>query len=97
RDLKERGGQGAAGGRWHPRSVLVMLQMALSLIALVGAGLFLRSLRNAGQIDPGLDAAHLAVISFNLSDQGYNEGRGREFHRRAVELAAAVPGADSVA
>jgi len=97
RDLKERSGQASAGGRWQSRSVLVIFQMALSLIALVGAGLFLRSLRNAGQIDPGFDANHLAVISFNLSDQGYNEGRGREFHRRVVEVAAAIPGADSVA
>ncbi|HWC95633.1 MAG TPA: ABC transporter permease [Candidatus Sulfopaludibacter sp.] len=96
RDLKERSGQSASTGGWHPRSVLVMLQVALSLVALVGAGLFTRSLRNAGVVDAGFDAAHLAVISFNLSDQGYNEARGRIFHRMALERAAAVPGVDSV-
>jgi predicted permease len=95
--LKERSGQSASTGGWHPRSILVMAQMALSLVALVGAGLFLRSLRNAGHIDPGFDAGHIAAISFNLADQGYNEARGREFHRMALERVAAVPGVDSVA
>jgi len=95
-DLKERTGQSASTGGWHPRSILVMAQMAFSLIALVGAALFIRSLRNASQIDPGFDAAHIAAISFNLADQGYNEGRGREFHRAALERVAAIPGVDSV-
>ncbi|MDR3699154.1 MAG: ABC transporter permease [Candidatus Sulfopaludibacter sp.] len=96
-DLKERSGEAASSGGWNPRSILVMVQMALSLVALVGAGLFVRSLLNANRIDPGFDANHLAVISFNLSDQGYNEERGREFHRMALERAASVPGVDSVA
>jgi hypothetical protein len=96
-DLKERSGEAASNGGWSPRSILVMVQMALSMVALVGAGLFVRSLLNANRIDPGFDAGHLAVISFNLSDQGYNEERGREFHRMALERAASVPGVDSVA
>lgn len=93
-DLKERSGQTASTGGWHPRSVLVMLQMAFSLIALVGAGLFVRSLRNASHFDPGFDAAHLAVISFNLSDQGYDEAGVREFERGALERIARLPGVD---
>jgi predicted permease len=92
-DLKERSGA-PAGFRevWRLRAVLVMAQVALSLIALIGAGLFIRSLRNAGQIDPGFDAAHLGIVVFNVNDQGYNEARGREFQQRAIERAAAVPG-----
>ena len=91
-DLKERTGRPAASGNWHPRSVLVMLQVAFSLVALVGAGLLLRSLLNADRFDPGFDANHLGVIVFNVADQGYNEGRGREFQRRALEAAATTPG-----
>jgi predicted permease len=95
-DLKDRGGQPpSARGGWHPRSLLVMGQVAFSLMALVGAGLFLRSLLNASRIDPGFDSAHLGSIGFSV-DQSYNEARGREFDRRALELAAAVPGVDSV-
>jgi predicted permease len=69
-----------------------MGQVALSVVALVGAGLFVRSLWNAGRIDPGFDAGRLGVVAFNVGDQGYNEGRGREFQRQALERASAVPG-----
>ncbi|HKE28017.1 MAG TPA: ABC transporter permease [Bryobacteraceae bacterium] len=96
-DLKERTGEPAyTNGMWNPRSILVVAQVAFSLVALVGAGLFVRSLRNAGAIDPGFDAAHLATIDFNMADVAYDEARGREFRRRAVETAAATPGVDSV-
>jgi predicted permease len=93
RDLKERTGQSETSfkGR-RTRSALVIGQVALSVVALVGAGLFVRSLWNAGRIDPGFDAARLGVVAFNVGDQGYNEGRGREFERQALERAAAVPG-----
>jgi len=98
-DLKDRSGQAPAyiAGQWNPRTVLVMIQVALSLTALVGAGLFLRSLSGANHVDPGFDAAHLAIVSFNASDGGYNEERGREFQRQAALRAASVPGVDSVA
>jgi len=92
-DLKERTGKvSAAGGPWSARSVLVMGQVAFSLVALVGAGLFVRSLRNAEAIAPGFDAAHLGIIVFRVPDQGYDEARGRDFEQRAMERAAGVPG-----
>jgi len=92
-DLKERTGQAESSWKGRRiRSVLVVGQVALSVVALVGAGLFVRSLQNAGQIDPGFDAARLGVVAFNVADRGYNEGRGREFQQQALERAAAVPG-----
>ncbi len=69
--------------------------MALSLVALIGAGLFLRSLQHAQQISPGFDTDHLAVLSFDLGAQGYTEERGRQFQQRVLERAAAVPGVQS--
>ena len=97
-DLKERGSAPAGFHRLsHPRAVLVMAQVALSLVALIGAGLFARSLRNAGRMDPGFDAGHLGIVAYNVTDQAYNEGRGREYHERAVEKAAAVHGVVSAA
>ena len=97
-DLKERAGVPEGFHRlWRPRAVLVVAQVAFSLVALIGAGLFARSLRNAGQIDAGFDAAHLGIVAYNVTDQGYDEGRGREYHRRAVEKAAAVHGVISAA
>jgi predicted permease len=96
-DLKERTTQpSSAGGKWGPRSILVMSQLAFSLIALIGAGLFVRSVINANQVDPGFDAAHLGIITFNVANQGYNEARGRDYQRRILDLAAAVPGVEAV-
>ena len=95
--LKERAGSALPGhGQWRPRAMLVIVQLAFSLVALIGAGLFLRSVEAAMQIDPGFDAAHLGVITFNVADQGYNEARGREFQRLVLERAAAVPGVEAV-
>ena len=97
-DLKERAGAPAGFHRvWRPRAVLVMAQVAFSLVALIGAGLFTRSLQSAGQIDPGFDAAHLGIVAYNVTDQAYNEGRGREYHQRALEKAASVHGVVSAA
>jgi macrolide transport system ATP-binding/permease protein len=95
-DLKERTGRGS-GTRSRARAFLVSSQVAFSVVALVGAGLFVRSSRNAAQIDVGFDAEHLAVVGFNVGDQGYNEAMGRDYQRRALEAAETVPGVVSVA
>jgi macrolide transport system ATP-binding/permease protein len=91
-DLKERTGQVYSTGSWNPRSLLVMAQVAFSVVALVGAGLFVRSLRNAMRFDPGFDSAHLGIVVFNVADHGYNQTQGRDFQRRVVDRARTVPG-----
>ena len=97
-DLKERAAQpGLSIRAWSPRAILVSGQVAFSLIALVGATLFVRSIRNAALIDTGFDANALGIVAFNVGDQGYNEARGREYQARALELAAATPGVASAA
>ena len=97
-DLKERSGQCAAPfGAWNLRSMMVSAQVAFSLIALVGAGLFIRSITNAARIDTGLDAAHLGIVAFNVGDQGYNEARGRDYQNRALDLVSNMPGVVSAA
>jgi len=53
---------------------------------------FLRSLQNAQRINPGFDAEHLAVLSFDLGAQGYTEERGRQFQQRVLERVTSVPG-----
>jgi len=96
-DLKERTSQpSSAGGKWGPRSILVMSQLAFSAIALVGAGLFVRSVINANRVDPGFDAAHLGIVTFNVANQGYNEARGRDYQQRILQRAASVPGVEAV-
>jgi predicted permease len=96
-DLKERSGRAVPRvGRWNLRSILVIEQVAFSLITLVAAGLFVRSMRSASQIDPGFDAAHLAAIGFNVSDQGYSTARGQEFQRTVLERLSALRSVDGV-
>lgn len=96
-DLKDRAGNAASSGsRFQARSALVVFQVTLSMIALIGAGLFIRSVFNADRFDPGFDAAHLGVISVDLSGPGSNEANSREFLRRALEVARGVPTVDSV-
>ena len=92
-ELKEK--TSAPAGSRSPfalRNLLVAGQIALSLVALVGAGLFLRSLQNAQRISPGFDVDHLAVLSFDLGAQGYTEERGKQFQQRVLERTSSIPG-----
>ena len=86
---------GAPGGRrLRPalRSVLVVSQIALSLVVLSCAGLFLKSLRNAGTIDPGFETRRVLLGTFDVALLGYSEDRGRAFYRDLVERVTALPG-----
>lgn len=97
RELTERGdAQSAArGGRFSLRSAFVIAELALSLITLVGAGLFLFSLRNAQRTDPGFDASRLTIAALNLGAQGYDQTRSTQFFRQAQDSLASMPGAQS--
>jgi len=90
--LKEGGGRsGSAGGRHKLRSALVVVEVVLSMIALVGSGLFLSSLHNAEQIDPGFETKNMLVMNFDLGAQNYKEEQGQEFYRRLMERLRAMP------
>jgi putative ABC transport system permease protein len=91
--LKIGGRGGSIGwGRNNLRSLLVVSEIALSLVALVGAGLFLRSMRDAQKLDPGFESRNLFVMNVDLGALHYEEGRGQQFFRSAIERADAVPG-----
>jgi len=90
--LKEGGGRsGSAGGRHTLRSGLVVVEVVLSMIALVGAGLFLSSLHNAEQIDPGFETKNMLVMNFDLGAQNYTPAQGQEFYRRLMERLRDIP------
>src|SRR5207248_26056 len=96
-ELKERAGSEVfSGRRFGVRSAFVTLQFALSLVALIGAGLFLVSLRNGQKIEPGFDTHNLGMLSFDLGALNYDPARVREFQRRAVEATQTLPGVNSV-
>jgi predicted permease len=86
-----------SGSHWYSaRNLLVVGQVGLSFIALASASLFLRSLGNAQQIDPGFDADRLIVLGVNPGTNGYDEARGREVYRRFIERASSVAGVEAV-
>src|SRR5262249_54467590 len=74
------------------RACLVTLQVALSLFALVTAGLFVRSLQKASQVDPGFITSNAILIGFNFGREGYTEPQARQFHRQLLERVRAMPG-----
>lgn len=76
-------------------SALVIMQVALSLLLLACAGLFVRSLRNAQRMNPGFDAGHVLVATFDLDPLGYNRDRGLEFYRQVVSRVKQLPGVES--
>lgn len=78
------------------RSLLVILQVALSLVLIVGAGLFVRTLRNRQTIDLGFETKHLLIVPLELRPTGYAESRVRSLQRLLVERLAALPGVLSV-
>jgi predicted permease len=97
-ELKDKSTQANRDARlFSLRNALVVVQVALSLVALIGAGLFLRSLRSAQQINPGFETQKMGVLSFNVGTLGYTEAQGHEFYRRVQERVAAVPGVESAA
>lgn len=93
--LKEGGRSSSGTGRQRLRSLLVISQIAISLLLLICAGLFVRSARNAQQMDFGFRRDHILMLSLDVELQGYDEPRGREFQRQLLERVAALPGVQS--
>ena len=85
------------GGRSRLRALLVVGEIALALIALVGAGLFIRSMQRAQSIDLGFESHNLFVAGLNLGALQMKPEQGREFMRTLVEKVKAVPGVADVA
>ena len=91
--LKE-GGRSGGFGRHSKRmrSGLVFAEVALATLALIGAGLFLRSFQNARSIRPGFNTSHLSVSQFYLSSAGYTGEEQRRFCRMLGQRMRTMPG-----
>jgi putative ABC transport system permease protein len=94
--LKEEAGS-VSGGLHRSRlaSGLVVVQIALSVLLLVCAGLFTRSLENAQRAYPGFDPEHVLLESFELRPSGYSRAQGIEFDRQLLAKVQALPGVES--
>ena len=96
--LKEESGS-ASGGRnkAHLSSALVVAQIAMSLLLLVCAGLFIRSFRLAEKFNPGFNPQNVLVDSYDLGGIGYDQKSGTQFHRDVFAKLQTLPGVQSVA
>jgi predicted permease len=78
--------------RLHLRSLLVIGQIAVSLVLLIGAGILARWLYRAQSTDLGFDQKNLVVLSMDLSRQGYDEARSSTIYRQLFDRLKALPG-----
>ena len=93
--LKDRSGALSAGGI-SVRRMLVGIQIALSLLLLFGAGLFVRTLRNLESLGPGFPTDHLLTFSINPSLNGYSDEETKSFYARLNVNLQNMPGVTSV-
>jgi predicted permease len=77
--------------------LLLVGQVAFSLICLITTALFYRSIKRAYTIDPGFQTRHLALLMINPVQAGHDETRIKDFYRAAHETVSAIPGVASVA
>jgi predicted permease len=95
--LKGEDAMARPGRRMNLRSILVVAQIAMSLVLLCGAGLLLRSLQNASSIDIGFRSRGLLMMSVDPRVHGYTPERTTQFLTQLRERVAALPGVTSVA
>lgn len=79
------------------RSVLVVAQLALSLVLLIGAGLVVGTLKQLQTMNPGFDPQNALTLSVDLGLQGYDQAKGQQFYRQLIERVQGLPGVRAAA
>jgi predicted permease len=92
----ESAGSGSSRHRLSLRNGLVAAQVAVCLMLLIGAGLFLRSFQHAQAVDPGFGKDPAAMLTVALSSKRYSEDEGRLFMRRLLDRIEQIPGVQRV-
>jgi predicted permease len=94
--LKAGGRSGAATMESNRlRNLLVMAEIGLATVALIGAGLFVRSMQAAQRMDLGFDSAHIGFITLNPGQQRYDQAQGQQFYLDAIAAARTVRGVEA--
>lgn len=93
---EETRGAGRSRGRVGLANTLLAGQVAASLVLLVVAALFLRSIEREYLIDPGFQTKHLAIVMLYPGQAGYDRVRTEQFYKQALERIGRVPGISSV-
>jgi hypothetical protein len=77
------------------RSSLVIVQVAICMVLLIGAGLCVRSLINAQSIDPGFDTRHVVIAQLDPGTLGYSDSQSSKFYRELLQRVGTLPGVTS--
>jgi len=93
--LRDEGGAVSGGKKGFVRSGLVVAQITLSCLLLIAAGLFVRSLGRASDLDPGFSSRNVLLATMDLFPVGYDAEKGRLFYRELLRRAATLPGVES--
>jgi predicted permease len=89
------GSTGESGRRFDLKKVFVVAEVTLSVLLLIAAGLFVRSLQTARAIDPGIDVDRLITAPLQINLLRYTSAQGRAFYQQVVERVESVPGVES--
>jgi len=95
--LKDQAGAVVGGTSTALRKLLVVAQIALSLLLLIGAGLFIRSLQKLKDLDPGFRTSNLLAFKVNPTLNGYETERTKAFYDRLKENLESLPGVEHAA
>jgi predicted permease len=90
-DLKEGGGSLGSLHKSRLRNAFVISQVAVSMVLLIGAGLFLRSLWQTRAINIGFDPNNAVALDVDLKPRGFSEERGQRFYREMLRRMTALP------
>jgi predicted permease len=93
--LKE-GGRSVSGSRSKLGKSLLVVQVAMSLVLLIGAGLFLRTVQNLRRVDVGFNAQNLLLVAVNPLLNRYDQPRILSLYRQLLERFPTVPGVRAV-
>lgn len=98
-DLQQalRGGRGAVSGRSWLRDALVAVEVAVALVVLVLAGLFLKSFRNAQTFNAGSGSNRVLLVTSDFIGRAYTRTEMRSFLREAQTRLAEIPGVEAIA
>jgi predicted permease len=95
--LKGDSGSPTGRSRFGMQQFLITVQVALSVVLLIGAVLFVRTLRNAEAADPTRDPGSVLLLKIDLTERKYDEARGKQFYSELLARVHTLPGVRSAA
>jgi predicted permease len=95
--LKDEGTQTTQQNRGRLRNALVGVQVAVCMVLLISAGLLLRGLARAQQVDPGYEMSHIGMVNYRLSTQGFTAEQAAAFNRDLRDRVSAIQGVQDLA